>query len=1080
MSWSHPDLRFNSLRASDLLPKDVFTGHLFPSLQNSDFQSNLGFVEVIPPTNENIIALLRIFTNAEYPFQNTDVSSLGSYAGNVYRFLLALDAYKDSQFSLIPIEYILKNAHLPDFAVTLKRVKQKCLIRSVSGFLLEDPEWWDEVPSWAYHDPGSIFNYSYLPHFAEESTDFEDVSFLPVNQDEEILQLYRERARAILAVCDIHKISCADVLNELRSSSSLLPDHSTCPGWMQSDYDRSIFSSERKVGKRCLIQVGPAGARDGLILCPADVNTITLIERQTRDLLESNFDEFPARNYPAFAKHYAKLVKKFSAFYCRDLQKEGLSRPRNLTTILMEELQARFPDADAYRIGVSFFSSNPVLDYTGEIRHPTRGTGLGFANSLVALMQLVIHSLVMERMRVDSDQNREAGELPDIAFMTLNDDMEVFLNSLDHLFDYRDAEEEILTGLGLLRKDSKTFFSERGGVFLEIHHIDGEIRNTKEHFFRREALLPLCAQNITHAKTFNWNAFSESYFPLILQKWGYEFFPSEALYTRNFGGWRPHLISGVDLTMVLNDFTDAFPNAHVYDACRRRVRKITYPRGEEPDESPYFTALTREERAFIADYNIDSHLALRVCDIKELLAPLKYSRRLFFEYWDRLYQRRQSSFKAAPSGSLTLADALRHFLSSTRADIMSPPSLMGYFCDIGFGKSLPDIFYSPSPLSSYRQRVDNVFNSNLISSRFALTQITDSSSYTYRKKDQEGSSFRLISEAFEGIEKPSLFFLPEELRIQLLTPQSYAAIAFELDYVSIPPPLNLGKRKTLDLRNSELRWLRDCDILNLAVGLLEPDMLLLLNSLPSIEEGQECCDIWIDLRMEKLARVTDLPAPSDEPEDEELIAEVTALKERIANGFYSEKSRPTVHLAPKTYIEEEIVWIPHSKVPVVFEPLTEVPLTIEFDASLQDLWDLNAPNKILSRQSVIFDDKEIPWSALSDTWFEVLVRDRSDFHRGENPPDEASYVSALTAMMNSFVSWEPYNYTTRLLIAACEWVKLRSEQLSSDLRGSTFDPLGPSKSSERYQVKESDLLLLLEKYDGPPDDDAPFEIEFDW
>lgn len=76
-----------------------------------------------------------------------------------------------------------------------------------------------------------------------------------------------------------------------------------------------------------------------------------------------------------------KLFGKCFSFWCRDFTKEGLTKPRNLLTIILEEMEAKGYDI----INTKFYEGITVLD--GENwSEPVRGHGLGMANSLTTLM----------------------------------------------------------------------------------------------------------------------------------------------------------------------------------------------------------------------------------------------------------------------------------------------------------------------------------------------------------------------------------------------------------------------------------------------------------------------------------------------------------------------------------------------------------------------------------------------------------------------------------------------------------------------------------------------------------------------
>jgi hypothetical protein len=62
---------------------------------------------------------------------------------------------------------------------------------------------------------------------------------------------------------------------------------------------------------------------------------------------------------------------------------------------MMNCLHQRFPECGAFRFP-NFFD-NFVFECDGETFFPTRGHGLGMANALTSMMQIIIENMVMKR-----------------------------------------------------------------------------------------------------------------------------------------------------------------------------------------------------------------------------------------------------------------------------------------------------------------------------------------------------------------------------------------------------------------------------------------------------------------------------------------------------------------------------------------------------------------------------------------------------------------------------------------------------------------------------------------------------------
>ena len=89
----------------------------------------------------------------------------------------------------------------------------------------------------------------------------------------------------------------------------------------------------------------------------------------------------------------------------------------------------------------------------------------------------------------------------DFKCLILNDDFVLAHKDVDKLYDWWDLEADVMTNLGLIRQNDKSFLSEAGGVFCEIYwnHFNRDICN-KISYYSRLYKLPYLAHNITQAK----------------------------------------------------------------------------------------------------------------------------------------------------------------------------------------------------------------------------------------------------------------------------------------------------------------------------------------------------------------------------------------------------------------------------------------------------------------------------------------------------------------------------------------------------------------------------------------------------
>jgi hypothetical protein len=130
----------------------------------------------------------------------------------------------------------------------------------------------------------------------------------------------------------------------------------------------------------------------------------------------------------------------------RDIRKEGLTKPRILLKIMLEELKFRYPDLKAFECP-EFWDSYIVDGVT-----PPRGHGLGMANALTTLMQIAIAQQAIEH----SDQAINPTEC-DFAFY--NDDFIASFDSEEAMEIFLANEQDVFLGLGLIMNKEKSFWS---------------------------------------------------------------------------------------------------------------------------------------------------------------------------------------------------------------------------------------------------------------------------------------------------------------------------------------------------------------------------------------------------------------------------------------------------------------------------------------------------------------------------------------------------------------------------------------------------------------------------------------------
>jgi len=376
---------------------------------------------------------------------------------NILRFVLSLKLYDLKQIRFPSIHTILDNVLRPDYASYLKKVKMYSFIKRVNGSLLEPQTTVLESDLTTDFDSiGQIYHYQWLLWIEEEVTDFEDYSFSPVDSSGE--DYFRKCTRRYLK--DLPDIELdlgfikKKILVNIKNSSTY-----DGPMWyIKQQKNRNIFSKERGISRRTIINVAPGNSRDTIINKLEDLNTISYIEKVLFTILDK-------LDLDTYTTSEDKFIKKFKALqesnwvFCRDFEKEGLTRPRYINRVILSEINRRW-NLD---LPEHFFDLFLVEDDKNDLLFPTRGTGLGMANSIVTFMQLIIHDAVLHEISGEIDQDIDL----DVNHLTLNDDNIVAFDNEFVRDYYINIELRILKILDLQIKKSKSFYAYKAGVFLE-------------------------------------------------------------------------------------------------------------------------------------------------------------------------------------------------------------------------------------------------------------------------------------------------------------------------------------------------------------------------------------------------------------------------------------------------------------------------------------------------------------------------------------------------------------------------------------------------------------------------------------
>uniref|UniRef100_A0AAN0LJ88 Uncharacterized protein n=1 Tax=Kasler Point virus TaxID=3139874 RepID=A0AAN0LJ88_9VIRU len=617
---------------------------------------------------EKGIQMIEIFSQFEFPYRyHLKQLQVEGFENELVYFALALDAYRLGG-GYMDLKKIIELCSLgPKTAKLFKNLRTLAFKRKICAmdFSLE-PEDIDEglLPRFL-DDIEHIFNYRRLVFWRESINDMEEYSTIPVETNPDLIQEFRDTLRLILNSHEIRESPDyrLEIILETTRSKTLINGNSD---WNfhrkikrckeEADVER-CFSKSLSTCKRCIIPVCPAGTRDTVILEWSDLNTVKLIERKTL----YHLSQMTQHTYGLSERETKKTIWKFlkgnsdKSFLCRDITKEGLTKPRYLLKLMLEELSKFDKTFEPY---INFYESFNVEGFEGRFK---RGHGQGMANALTTLMQIVLTHMINNKL-----MNR--GFETQISSLNYNDDNVTAIPS-DYLDEVWDIEGEIFKGLGILRSEKKSFFSNQGFIFCEQYlSLFYPTMNRKYATTLFQVLLSFGFTYPYEAKRYlsSISHIEEvaRFLPEIVQFYGYEFFRDEHLYPISFGGWIPDSLGSYSTgLLMLEDLEFSEKIIRAYNASKITKSHVLPRKYQDPKylefESIYdqilasqglggieldylatgkFSklyntyALWREDKKMQASYRTSVHKMRQ----KEYLKPVK--KISFFDFKDELYR----------------------------------------------------------------------------------------------------------------------------------------------------------------------------------------------------------------------------------------------------------------------------------------------------------------------------------------------------------------------------------------------------------------------------------------------------------
>jgi len=646
--------------------------------------------------------IFKRISDIPYPRRCHLLSPLEDGAFQINRFLISLDAYQESANKAIPPSEILRRCCLegPKYAEILKDLRalnwkiHLHATKSRTGELFKG----DYL---RVYDIGDIFNYNYLIHWETPKDEVDDYTYgdIPVDISPEVLEEFRSMAQEVVEPLRIKEVKSEEILLRITSSKSLdSKSLKTDYNWRLKERENGM-SSRIGLVKRCIIDVGPANVRDTILLSPGSLNRVNWIDQQTAQLVEQLDESAQTRNKDLKDRRIKKVFAPLSYFYMRDIKKEGITKPRELLKVMLEVLRDRFPEAKAYEYP-DFFSDYRVLLQDGTIIAPKRGHGLGMANSLTTLMQVIIHRMILRRINfIDGAEN--------VKCCVLNDDHVASFTQSDCLDDYECEDFNILKDLSIIQNLDKSMISRNGFVFCEEYHdYYSSIINLKESYRRRSSLLPLLCHNIVEAKRLTASVCTEEnlqylgvYKEEFVSKFGYEFFPEEVNYPLRFGGWFTRCVAGVRLDLYdLSEQPFSKCVQKAYEACRINSLSYDIPVKHRRYHNPLTQVFPGLDNPDLLEMlGSDDYRTIYNRMIRPKSFPLIESRA-----WEKLRIRRRRRFEQSASPFLCFRDFMSYVWKDIRDEVyLIPKELTIKIIPLmDNAVEMEDLYSSPNPILS--------------------------------------------------------------------------------------------------------------------------------------------------------------------------------------------------------------------------------------------------------------------------------------------------------------------------------------------------------------------------------------------
>jgi len=446
----------------------------------------------------------------------------------------------------------------------------------------------EEVNAWRkinhFHD---VFPERHLIFWTEDDAEDYKYSMDYVKTDDNLLKEYEEHLDFLIKDISIKPVRDFFLKSEGGATASASTERYRGYAKLRS---RLIDFSDVMIGYRSLIAVGPANSRDAYVLEDSSTNTVSLISRLTSQIvnqLEASAMRTGQGVHTRLEKGSKKIEKGFYT-YIRDFKKSGLTMPHKILDATIRRLVKRYPDF-GFEYGTIFTNAkirpSKEADASEQNLEINRGHGLGMCNEITTLIQCTIDSMTKQKLGTDHKIHTDC----------FNDDFRA-IGSLGVLYRYQTIDREHLGRLGFVLSENKTAIIKGASVLLEEYDVCDKGLDWSKKILQDMALDDIFeATNIVHAKylarplfyNFWLNDMNEELekFAAVVEYWGYEFYPEEAAYPSEMGGWADLQYMGRSVAMRDN-FLEKGSVLKAMKAVKAENVKVTLPKlkGKRPEK----------------------------------------------------------------------------------------------------------------------------------------------------------------------------------------------------------------------------------------------------------------------------------------------------------------------------------------------------------------------------------------------------------------------------------------------------------------------------------------------------------------